>query len=479
MSSARPAPGFERSDPPCARTSCFCCSRPSLPASAGPALAQSRRSAGPDRTRASPSAARSRPPSARSTRASSTTPATTTARCATCASCSTRRCARPGTSSCSAQVRTDGISHAQVSALYLRVRPWTTREIDLQIGRVPPTFGLFSTTGYGADNPLVSRPLAYGYLTSLRRDALPRTVDRPDPDARPRLAVAVPGGQHRARAGPAAHRRRALGHRGAGRGWSPGRWSGSGSVTTGSLANPAGAGRQRRAIPAGPRSCSVRIRRVTIGASGARGAYLSRTLDADLPAGRDIDDVPAARRRRRRDAWRPGAGKCAARLIHTWWSLPATRRSAARGRADQRSRGGAKAGCGCCPAWTSRCAASGSPSATSRPTAGRRRGRPTCTRLEAGCRHRGAAPGASSRARGSTTGGRSAAGSARTAWWPVRSWYGSDGCALSPRRWSWPRRRGRDARRPPGAQPGARRRARFAAGSTSAAWRRRRRRARA
>ena len=75
-----------------------------------------------------------------------------------------------------AQVRTDGISHAQVSALYLRVRPWTTREIDVQIGRVPPTFGLFSTTGYGADNPLVSRPLAYGYLTSLRPDALPRTV---------------------------------------------------------------------------------------------------------------------------------------------------------------------------------------------------------------------------------------------------------------------------------------------------------------
>ncbi len=74
------------------------------------------------------------------------------------------------------QLRTDGLSHARLTALYVRVRPWRARQIDLQAGRVPTTFGLFGRSGYGADNPLVGRPLPYGYLTSLRRDALPATA---------------------------------------------------------------------------------------------------------------------------------------------------------------------------------------------------------------------------------------------------------------------------------------------------------------
>ncbi len=74
------------------------------------------------------------------------------------------------------QLRTDGLSHARLTALYLRVRPWRAHQIDLQAGRVPTTFGLFGRSGYGADNPLVGRPLPYGYLTSLRRDALPATA---------------------------------------------------------------------------------------------------------------------------------------------------------------------------------------------------------------------------------------------------------------------------------------------------------------
>ena len=75
-----------------------------------------------------------------------------------------------------AQLRTDGMSHARLTALYLRVRPWQAREIDVQAGRVPTTFGLLGRSGYGTENPLVGRPLAYGYLTSLRRDALPATT---------------------------------------------------------------------------------------------------------------------------------------------------------------------------------------------------------------------------------------------------------------------------------------------------------------
>jgi hypothetical protein len=62
-------------------------------------------------------------------------------------------------------------------ALYIRVRPWTARDIDVQIGRVPPTFGAFSRRTYVSDNPLIGYPLAYQYLTTLRPDALPADVD--------------------------------------------------------------------------------------------------------------------------------------------------------------------------------------------------------------------------------------------------------------------------------------------------------------
>jgi hypothetical protein len=38
-------------------------------------------------------------------------------------------------------------------------------------------FGAFARRRYGADNPLIGYPLAYQYLTSLRNDAAPATVD--------------------------------------------------------------------------------------------------------------------------------------------------------------------------------------------------------------------------------------------------------------------------------------------------------------
>ncbi len=220
-----------------------------------------------------------------------------------------------------AQLRTDGVSHAQVTALYLRVRPWTSREIDVQIGRVPPTFGLFSTTGYGADNPLVSRPLAYGYLTSLRPDALPRTVadliqmrgrgwqsqfpvGNTTPDRGMPLIDAEhwdTGVQGRVVTGPL-------------------EWVGS--VTTGTLANP------RVRDDNGGRSLQGRIvfrphPALTVGASGGSGAYLSRTLTPDLPAGQEIEDF---QQRAAGADVTLAAGRWEVRgeLIHTWWSVPAT-----------------------------------------------------------------------------------------------------------------------------------------------------------
>jgi hypothetical protein len=67
----------------------------------------------------------------------------------------------------------------RIHALYLRVRPWTDRAFDVQVGRIPPTFGAFARRGYttGTDNPVIGYPLAYQYLTSLRADAVPGSAD--------------------------------------------------------------------------------------------------------------------------------------------------------------------------------------------------------------------------------------------------------------------------------------------------------------
>ena len=62
-------------------------------------------------------------------------------------------------------------------ALYLRVRPWRDRPIDIQAGRIPPTFGAFSRRDYGSGNPLIGYPLAYQYLTAVRPDAVPATAE--------------------------------------------------------------------------------------------------------------------------------------------------------------------------------------------------------------------------------------------------------------------------------------------------------------
>lgn len=76
-----------------------------------------------------------------------------------------------------ADVRTESGQPFFVHAAFVRVRPWATRPIDLQAGRIPPTFGAFARRGYGLGNPLIGLPLPYQYLTSLRADALPANTD--------------------------------------------------------------------------------------------------------------------------------------------------------------------------------------------------------------------------------------------------------------------------------------------------------------
>ena len=74
-------------------------------------------------------------------------------------------------------IRSQNAGAPKAYALYLRIRPWTKRRFDLQVGRVPPTFGAFPRRSYEADNPLIGYPLAYQYLTSLRADAVPASAD--------------------------------------------------------------------------------------------------------------------------------------------------------------------------------------------------------------------------------------------------------------------------------------------------------------
>lgn len=75
------------------------------------------------------------------------------------------------------ELRSDNLREVAPFALYARVRPWPGRRFDLQVGRIPPTFGSFSRRAYGHDNPLIGYPLAYQYLTSLRADAAPADAE--------------------------------------------------------------------------------------------------------------------------------------------------------------------------------------------------------------------------------------------------------------------------------------------------------------
>jgi hypothetical protein len=75
------------------------------------------------------------------------------------------------------EIRSENGDTIRPYALYLRLKPWKNHPVDIQAGRIPPTFGAFSRRAYAAGNPLIGYPLAYQYLTSLRADAVPGNVD--------------------------------------------------------------------------------------------------------------------------------------------------------------------------------------------------------------------------------------------------------------------------------------------------------------
>jgi hypothetical protein len=218
-----------------------------------------------------------------------------------------------------AQVRTDGLSQARMAALYLRVRPWADRAVDLQVGRVPTVFGLFGRNGYGSDSALLTRPLAYSYLLSLRRDAVPATVaDLLRMRGRGWLSSFALGNPAPGRGLPIVNTdmwdtgvQLRLGH-------GPLEWAGA--LTTGSLGSP------RLADDNDGRTQSTRLTwrwrpGLTVGGSAAQGAYLSSTLDPLLPAGERAGRY--GQRAFAADVEASG-GRWMARgeVVHSRWRLP-------------------------------------------------------------------------------------------------------------------------------------------------------------
>ena len=219
-----------------------------------------------------------------------------------------------------AEVRLDHGEHLSAYAFFVRVRPWPERRFDIQVGRVPPTFGAFSRTMYAYDNVVIGQPLAYQYLLTLRTDAVPGTADdllrvRGNgwqvgyPVGSPERGPGVPlfnsnrydtGVQVHGVAGPL-------------------EWTGA--VTTGSLSDPRLSDNNSRPQLAG--RAIVRIGpAVRIGGSVARGAWLDESLDPELPPGESAGGYRQSAVAVDAEA---SAGRWLARAewIHASWRLPA------------------------------------------------------------------------------------------------------------------------------------------------------------
>jgi hypothetical protein len=175
--------------------------------------------------------------------------------------------------------------------LYVRVRPFPQHDFDIQIGRVPSTFGAFPRRTYSSDNPLIGYPLAYQYLLSLRTDALPASVDDLFRMRGRGWLSTFPIGNHTADAGiPIADALR----------WDTGiqvhaatTWlEGAGSVTVGSLAKPLVTDDNDGHQFAG-RVVLRPVPGLVIGVSGSRAPYVSTAAAnaAGMTADRFVQSV--------------------------------------------------------------------------------------------------------------------------------------------------------------------------------------------
>lgn len=217
------------------------------------------------------------------------------------------------------EVRLDQGRVLEAYGLFVRLRPWPARRFDLQVGRVPPTFGAMTRTTYGSNNLLIGQPLAYQYLLSLRPDALPATNDDllrmrgrgwlssfpvGNRDAAPGLPIV---NINRWDTGVQAH-------------GVNGKFEWTGSVTAGSLSDP-----RFRDNNSGRQIAGRLVARPTaafaFGASASRGAWLNRSID-DAMTGAGAGD------RSRQLAFGGDAEFSAGRIlvrgeaIRSTWTLP-------------------------------------------------------------------------------------------------------------------------------------------------------------
>ena len=180
-----------------------------------------------------------------------------------------------------ADIRSENGAGPRPYGLYLRVRPWLARNVDVQIGRLPPTFGAFARRTYPADNLLIGYPLAYQYLTSLRPDALPADANEllrmrgrgwlsnySIGDLRPDNGLPIASG-FRWDTGVQVHAASAT-------------VEGAAAVTTGSLGNPL-VGDDNSGKQLAGRLAFKPVPGLIIGASGARGPYLARSAVRAAP----------------------------------------------------------------------------------------------------------------------------------------------------------------------------------------------------
>ncbi len=220
------------------------------------------------------------------------------------------------------EVRSEDLERPRVYAAYIRVRPWRAYPFSVQAGRIPPSFGAFGRRTYSSSNPLIGYPLAYQYLSSLRPDAIPAS---PDDLLRMRgrgWRSRFPVGTSDADAGvPLVSAFR----------WDSGvqaTWDGpilmlTGSVTAGTLSDP----RFRDNNDGRQLSGRVAIRPLTglvLGASAARGEFLSRHVVAVLPPDLASGEYPqvayGADAEYSRDHW-----IVQTELVASRWTLPLSR----------------------------------------------------------------------------------------------------------------------------------------------------------
>jgi hypothetical protein len=211
------------------------------------------------------------------------------------------------------EVRSEDMDHPTAYAAYARIQPWKTRDINIQAGLIPPTFGAFGRRAYGTSNPVIGYPLAYQYLTSLRTDAVPATADDVLRMRARGWRSSFPVGS--TATGPGVPLVSAFQwDTGVQVDWKTAKVGAAAAVTTGTLSRPRisddNSGKQLSG-----RVAVTPIVGLIIGASAARGAWLSRSVAPDsAPQQRSFGaDIEYSR-----DHW-----ILRSEMIWTQWGFPA------------------------------------------------------------------------------------------------------------------------------------------------------------